>query len=219
MLSESRNSTCTGVAKNLVSEKTGFVMAVILAKRREGGGDRIHTKCSGTWSIHSQEQFVNSRIHIALPQTDIPRRIPPSTSAITFGWWIFCRTSESKLAVATMIPSSRKEDDIQNASSELRHADWPTWIIHSRKGSAKLTAVGSFPLSKPPYISIKRTSARIISHVWPGEKSTWSAAALVKLIIVLENSDMKEPSRPLKQGIGKKGLECSVDNRGHAIVN
>jgi len=23
---------------------------------------------------------------------------------------------------------------------------------------------------------------------------------------------MKEPSRPLKQGIGKKGLECSVDN-------
>jgi len=38
MLSESRNSTCTGVAKNLVSEKTGFVMAVILAKTKRGGG-------------------------------------------------------------------------------------------------------------------------------------------------------------------------------------
>lgn len=36
MLSESRNSTCT-VAKILVSEKTGFIMAAILAKARRRG--------------------------------------------------------------------------------------------------------------------------------------------------------------------------------------
>jgi len=37
MLSESGNSTCTEVAKNLVSDKTGFVMAAILAKTKRGG--------------------------------------------------------------------------------------------------------------------------------------------------------------------------------------
>lgn len=62
------------------------------------------TKCSRTLrkgiSLSLARRFI----------LDIPRMIPPITSAITFGWRIFPSKTESRLAVPTMTPSRIRQN-------------------------------------------------------------------------------------------------------------
>lgn len=63
------------------------------------------------------------------PRAVGPRRMPPSTSAMTFGCFILPKPRESSWAIIIMTP---------------------TWMIHSLSGSVTLKADGSEPVSKPP---------------------------------------------------------------------
>lgn len=112
---------------------------------------RDAAECSRTWEHAMRESGT------ALGDERVPKRMPPMTSAMTLGCLIFRKPKASICVVRTITPEDGRHwleiDTICDYS--------PTCTIHSRNGSLRLMAVGSWPLNKPPCVSSVELSGNL----------------------------------------------------------